>query len=310
MKNERYLRISHNKPMGNANSNDDNQNSSIHQFSPWRMRQFQALSQDDDEKCHDTNKNDIDDRDAVFDEEDHDPKPNSGLGESATKVSSLETAPIVTPQSPASSHQGSEGFLDDNDDDLEGLSRYQLDFSDTSLARNVRESLSLEDAVAQGHLSFALLRQAYTQTQEQTRQDRINQLLSATSESEKIWIAASSWCDLYDRGLGLLILMTALWLFLATLLQQHLLTLLGILFFLQRISAKPLYWYLRGRHLARRRKVNMQIYEHVNQLGMELTQNELVNPDHRKFRGEENEEEHVGQDSQLTQDSFVGTVRL
>ena len=153
-------------------------------------------------------------------------------------------------KSSSSSHHGSEGFLDD---DMDDLSRYQLDFSDTSMARNSRESSSLEESMTHGRISLALLQEAFRQTQVETRCQRAEQLLSAvTRESEKLWITVSSWCDIYDRGLGLLVLFTGLWLCLATLLKQQIWTLLGILFFLLCVSAKPLYWYVRGRHLARR----------------------------------------------------------
>ena len=178
---------------------------------------------------------------------------------------------------------------------MDDLSRYQLDFSDTSMARNLRESSSLEESMTHGRISLALLQEAYRQTQVETRRQRVEQLLSVTRESEKLWITVSSWCDIYDRGLGLLVLFTGLWLCLATLLKQRIWTLLGILFFLLRVSAKPLYWYVRGRHLARRWKLNMQIYEQVNQLGLELTPNKSTLPTDTHDVGDDSPLPHEGE---------------
>ena len=262
MINERYFRVSGEEQAGrddDARGQDEHdEHSSMHKFSPWRKQRFQSLPQ---EECEEKDSGE---------REDHDEE--RGIVQAEASGPTMAQA-----KSPASSHHGSEGFFDD---DMDDLSRYQLDFSDTSMARNLRESSSLEESVAQGRISVALLQQAFRQTQVETRRQRVDQLLSVTRESEKIWITVSSWCDIYDRGLGLLVLITGLWLCIATLLKQPLWTLLGVLFFLLRISAKPLYWYVRGRHLARRWKLNMQIYEEVNQRGMELTPKNVTNPDH------------------------------
>ena len=51
----------------------------------------------------------------------------------------------------------------------------------------------------------------------------------------------------------------AFWLCLARLLRRRLWTVLGVPFLRFRISAKPLYWCVRGRLLSRRRKLNMQM---------------------------------------------------
>lgn len=277
MQNERYVRVARDDQAGRADEmgkQEEYEDSSTHQFSPWRKQQFQSLPQDDEE-----NNN-----------SDHE-EQNDDAGIIQTESSSNA---MMHEKSPASSHHGSEGFFDD---DMDDVSRYQLDFSDTSMARNLRESTSLEESVAQGHISLALLQQAYRQTQLETRRHRVDQLLSVTREKERIWITVSSWCDIYDRGLGLLFLITGFWLCLATLLKQRVWTLLGVLFFLLRISAKPLYWYVRGRHLARRRKLNMQLYEQVNQLGMELTPNKIADLHHSDDVGDESplphEREHV-----------------
>lgn len=285
MNNERYLRVSREEQVdfdlehehGHAASLDDDMEDSDHrnQFSStWRNQhnnRFHAVALQDDE---------------ADDEQSRDAAAKSGATQIRVK------------SSPASSQHGSEGFLDD---DMDDLSRYQLDFSDTTMARNLRESTSLEESLAGGHITFALLRQAYHQTQLETRRKRVDQLLSVTTESERIWISILSWCDIYDRGLCMLILLTGMWLSLTTLLQQPLWTVLGVLFFVVRLSAKPLYWYVQGRHIARKRKVTMQIYEEVNQLGMELTPNKTIRVDH----GEDSPSTHEGEQAVLVPQNFT-----
>ena len=280
MQNERYHRVSRDgqaRRVDDIGKDEDYEDSKMHQFSPWRKQQFHSLPQD---------------------EEGNDNSDNSDLDDHHQDAGIVQTdssnVTMMHEKSPASSNHGSEGFFDD---DMDDVSRYQLDFSDTFMARNLRESISLEESVAQGHISLAFLQQAYRQTQLETRRHRVDQLLSVTRESEKLWITLSSWCDIYDRGLGLLVLITGLWLCLASLLKQRLWTILALLFFLLRISAKPLYWYVRGRHLARRRKLNMQLYEQVNQQGMELTPNKSADLQNSEDVGDESpspqEREHV-----------------
>jgi hypothetical protein len=291
MNNERYLRVSHDEQAdfelehGHAALPDDEIEDSEHhkQFSStWRNQRnqhnhFHPVAQQDE-----------------ADEED---QGEQGLGLGRDPPNACATQ-IRVKSSPASSHHGSEGFLDD---DMDDLSRYQLDFSDTSMARNLRESTSLEESVARGQINLALLQQAYHQTQLETRRKRVDQLLSVTTESEKLWISISSWCDIYDRGLCLLIVLTGMWLSLTTLLKQPLWTTLGVLFFVMRLAAKPLYWYLQGRHIARKRKVTMQIYEEVNQLGMELTPNKNIRIDD----GDDSPPTHQREQAVLVQQNFT-----
>ena len=285
MNNERYLRISREEQVDfeldhehvHSATPDDDLDDDDHrtQFSsPWRNqhnKRFHPVAQQDE-------ADDEQGRDA----------PTSGATQIRVK------------SSPASSQHGSEGFLDD---DMDDLSRYQLDFSDTTMARNLRESTSLEESLAGGHINLALLLQAYHQTQLETRRKRVDQLLSVTTESDRIWISISSWCDIYDRGLCLLILLTALWLSLTTLLRQPLWTAMGVFFFVARLAAKPLYWYVQGRHIARKRKVTMQIYEEVNQLGMELTPNKSIQID----AGEGSPTTHEGEQAVLVPQNFTIT---
>jgi hypothetical protein len=167
MNNERYLRISREEQVDfeldhehvHSATPDDDLDDDDHrtQFSsPWRNqhnKRFHPVAQQDE-------ADDEQGRDA----------PTSGATQIRVK------------SSPASSQHGSEGFLDD---DMDDLSRYQLDFSDTTMARNLRESTSLEESLAGGHINLALLLQAYHQTQLETRRKRVDQLLSVTTESEK-----------------------------------------------------------------------------------------------------------------------------
>jgi hypothetical protein len=259
MNNERYLRVSH-EEAEHAHDDvgeEDVEHQQQQQFA-WRpgtsaQLKFKSLAQDDE-----------DDEDDEHEDDDLDQTTPVG-----------EHVPI---KSLASSHHGSNHGVSgaslsfDLDDDNDDLQRYQLDFSDNSMDRNLRDSTSLEASMARGQISLALLHKAYRQTQLETRRKRVDQLLSVTNESEKLWINACAWCDIYDRGLWVLLLVTGLWLGITTFLKQRLWTMLGVCFFASRLSAKPSYWYFKGRHIARKKKVTMQIYQEVNQLGStELT---------------------------------------
>lgn len=158
-------------------------------------------------------------------------------------------------------------------DEEEDLQRYQLDFSNTSMEQRLRASTTLDDSIQQGQITIRMLYKVFCETQAETRRLRLEKLLSASTDRDKFWINLYSWCDIYDRGAMLLVSITGLWLLIATLLHQIVWSVLAVLFFCARISAKPIYWYMWGRHIARKRKVTIEIYEELNQMGTEATAN-------------------------------------
>jgi hypothetical protein len=262
---------------GNENSmEDETKVSKFHSF-PWKNKHaFLPLGQDDDN----------DDKDYYDDNVDIE-KPQKTIANNTPNISEESTW-----KSPSISRHGSrsefsmnhnnntnhENILNkhedvEDDEDDEDFSRYQWIISGPSFQeRTWEDSISLEEALlVRGQIPWSLLHQAYVRTQAETRQKRVEQLLSTTRTSERWMISLSSWCDIYDRGLGLLLLLTALVWAMGMLFHQPTWTILGSIFLTLRLLTKPLYWYFRGRHLARRRKVVMQIYEEVNQLSMELT---------------------------------------
>jgi hypothetical protein len=188
-----------------------------------------------------------------------------------SNVPSASTSPTKMRSPSGSQHGGRQPSFDLYDDLDTDLQRYQLDFSDNSMDRKLRESTYLSESLERGHVSLSLLYTAYTQTQVETRRQRVEQLLSVTTERERLWINICSWCDIYDRGLFVLILTTLLWVSISSLLLHHSAsTIIGIVFFIGRILTKPLYWYVWGRHVARKRKLTMEVYEQLNQRGMEM----------------------------------------
>jgi hypothetical protein len=234
---------------------------------PWKNKHaFLPLGQDDDNDKEDDCDDDVDIE-----------KQLNTITQHPISEESNWKSPSISrhgSRSDFSIHSHHENFEDDDDDDdEEDLSRYQWIISGpSSQERSWEDSISLEEELlVRGHIPWSLLRQAYVRTQAETRRKRVEQLLSATRTSERWMIAISSWCDIYDRGLGLLLILTGLWWAMGVLLHNHLWTVWGFFFLTLRLLTKPLYWYFRGRHLARRRKVVMQIYEEVNQLSMELT---------------------------------------
>eukprot|EP00545_Synedropsis_sp_CCMP1620_P001226 CAMPEP_0119007536 /NCGR_PEP_ID=MMETSP1176-20130426/3074_1 /TAXON_ID=265551 /ORGANISM="Synedropsis recta cf, Strain CCMP1620" /LENGTH=297 /DNA_ID=CAMNT_0006959705 /DNA_START=125 /DNA_END=1018 /DNA_ORIENTATION=+ len=264
MNNERYLRVSRDEQReqdeqessnGVAAALEDDMKfawAANPKSLPAKRASFQRLPTEDD-----------DEDDDVEDYEDDMTSPTSNVPSASNSPTKM--------RSPATSQHGRAPSFDLDDDLDMDLQRYQLDFSDNSMDRKLRESTYLSENLERGHVSLALLYTAYTQTQVETRRQRVEQLLSVTTERDRLWIKICSWCDIYDRGLWALIVTTTLWVSITSLLLHHgILTLFGIVFFLARITAKPLYWYVWGRQVARKRKVTMEIYEQLNQRGMEM----------------------------------------
>jgi hypothetical protein len=165
---------------------------------------------------------------------------------------------------------------DDEDDDEKDLKRYRLDFSDTAVERSLRVSTALEDSVERGQLSLDIILQTIRQTRQEVKRRRMEQLLSTNRDTERLWIQSKSYCDLYDQGCGVLAVTATVWIVVTVLLHKHVALVLGILFVLARLAAKPLYWYIWGRHVQRKRQVTMELFKernHVNQSGIELSTN-------------------------------------
>jgi len=185
--------------------------------------------------------------------------------------------PNSTSLSSSASSQHSYGEEEENpeyedSDDEEQLQRYKIDFSDNSLLRKIRASNEFEDAIKRGKVTISFLIQAYQQTRIESRRNRVEALLSVNTKAQRLYISIRSYFDLYDRGLPVLLVSAITWLLLTVfVLHWTLGTSLGVIFLIGRLSTKPFYWYIHGRHLARKRKQAMEIYEELNQMGMEFS---------------------------------------
>mmetsp|Transcript_17292 Transcript_17292/g.25547 ORF Transcript_17292/g.25547 Transcript_17292/m.25547 type:complete len:297 (-) Transcript_17292:266-1156(-) len=184
---------------------------------------------------------------------------------------SRTSTPIISPNSSEHGDLGRSSFSDYDSDDNEELQRYQLDFSDTSLQRKIRASNEFEDSFRRGKLSLSLLWQTYEETRAESKRKHVEALLSVNTKTQRWFITIESYCDLYDRGIPVLLLVTATWLILTILvLNWKAGTYIGCAWFFGRIIAKPFYWYIQGRYIARKRKQTMEIYKEITQIGIEL----------------------------------------
>lgn len=199
------------------------------------------------------------------------PLSQSEDGEESNDHPLSRTTPVISPNSSEHGDHGRSSFSDYDSDDEEELQRYQLDFSDNSLQRKIRASNEFEDSFRRGKISLSLLRQAYEETRAESQRKYVEALLSVNTKSQRWYITIESYCDLYDRGIPVLLIGTATWLVLTILIfNWRVGTYLGYVWFFGRILAKPFYWYIQGRHVARKRKQTMEIYEEITQLGIEL----------------------------------------
>ena len=173
---------------------------------------------------------------------------------------------------PSSQHEGlppsvASSFDLDEEDDLQ---RYNIDFSVRKEKSHLQMSGSLEESIEQRKLSFSLVWFAFLQTRDQTRQRRVERMLSVNNDIERAQVNFQSWCDLYDRGLFLLLPALLVWLIICNLLHKTWFAVGGLLFLVLRISLRPAYWFFRGRHVARRQQASLQMYDEINAIGVEL----------------------------------------
>lgn len=257
MNNERYHRVhaDEHAHADDVNGNNDNDNEMVSD----KERSKYVWGN----KFHMVNTTDDDDRnDGIDDIGDDDiggamtfpTSPNGNGGEDFPRV-------LSTTSSLASSF--------DLDDDEDGdLQKFKLDFSNDSNLDRLRTSLEFE----RGKITIQLLIKAFKQTQEETRRKRVEKLLSLEDDRmQYAKITILSWCNIYDRGLILFILVMLIWFITASVVLRNILwTCLGVLFTMARLSFKPGYWYFYGRHEARKRKATMDLYDELNQVGMEL----------------------------------------
>jgi hypothetical protein len=158
--------------------------------------------------------------------------------------------------------------MDDDDLDTLELSRYRLDFNNSS-ARLRMPSTTLEESLEEGKITPQRIWQAWVEAREQTRRRRVERMLAINNDAERARLCLSSWCDLTDRGFHLLVGIMIVWIAICSLLHNALWIVWGVLIFVCRVLWPPAYWYFRGRHIARKRKQTMEIYDEVNRVHIE-----------------------------------------
>jgi len=84
-------------------------------------------------------------------------------------------------------------------------------------------------------------------------------------------LLSSSWCDLLDKGFALIILFTVMFVVVYESLDEEddrgarqLLLGLGIPLLVIRVVWRPLYWFVWGRRIERRRKNTLELYDELN----------------------------------------------
>lgn len=173
------------------------------------------------------------------------------------------------------SHDQSLSTSFDLDDDEAELGRYNLDFSEGTVER-LRTQLSaasmLEGSLENGALTLSIVWEVFCKARDETRRRRMERMLSLNSDLERISLTITSYCDLTDRGMPIVILVLLVGVTLTRILLPNpwRWTLWGVLLFSIRVLWRPTYWYMWGRQVANKRKRTLEEYAESNAVAMEL----------------------------------------
>jgi hypothetical protein len=116
-------------------------------------------------------------------------------------------------------------------------------------------------------LTLSTLWQAYLEQRLENKRRRAEVLLAMNEDSmrERVLFIASTWTDLFDnRGVILHFIILIIWLFSCHLTKSTSLVVFGILCIVLRLTWRPLYWYVYGRQVEKRRKETMVLYDELN----------------------------------------------
>ena len=163
----------------------------------------------------------------------------------------------------------------DLDDEDAELGRYNLDFTEGTVER-IRTQLSagstLDERMEEGRLSLSILWEVFCKARVETKRKRMERMLSLNSDLERFSLTVSSYCDLTDRGMPVLILILMAFNAMAFILLENpwKWIMVGALMFSVRVFWRAAYWYLWGRQLAKKRKRTLEKYAETNSLALEM----------------------------------------
>jgi hypothetical protein len=172
-------------------------------------------------------------------------------------------------------HEQSLSASFDLDDDDAELGRYNLDFTEGTVER-LRTQLSavstLEGSLENGALTLSTIWEVFCKARDETRRRRMERMLSLNSDVERLSLTITSYCDLTDRGMPIVIIVLLVGVTLARILLPNpwRWTLWGFLLFSIRVLWRPTYWYVWGRQVASKRKRTLEKYAESNIVTMEL----------------------------------------
>ena len=141
------------------------------------------------------------------------------------------------------------------------LQRYRLSPSTSSVSNTSGTTLLSKK------LTLSTLWQAYLEQRLENKRRRAEVLLAMNEDSirERVSFIISTWTDLFDtRGVILHLIVLIIWLIACHLTKRPSLVLFGILCIVLRLTWRPLYWYVYGRQLEKRRKETMVLYDELN----------------------------------------------
>jgi len=163
----------------------------------------------------------------------------------------------------------------DLDDEDAELGRYNLDFTEGTVER-IRTQLSagstLDERMEEGRLSLSIVWEVFCKARVETKRKRMERMLSLNSDLERFSLTVSSYCDLTDRGMPVLILILMAFNAMAFILLENpwKWIMWGALMFSVRVLWRAAYWYIWGRQLAKKRKRTLEKYAETNSLALEM----------------------------------------
>jgi len=163
----------------------------------------------------------------------------------------------------------------DLDDEDAELGRYNLDFTEGTVER-IRTQLSagstLDERMEEGRLSLSIVWEVFCKARLETKRKRMERMLSLNSDLERFSLTVSSYCDLTDRGMPVLILILMAFNAMAFILLENpwKWIMWGALMFSVRVLWRAAYWYIWGRQLAKKRKRTLEKYAESNSLALEM----------------------------------------
>jgi len=163
----------------------------------------------------------------------------------------------------------------DLDDEDAELGRYNLDFTEGTVER-IRTQLSagstLDERMEEGRLSLSIVWEVFCKARVETKRKRMERMLSLNSDLERFSLTVSSYCDLTDRGMPVLILILMAFNAMAFILLENpwKWIMWGALMFSVRVLWRAAYWYIWGRQLAKKRKRTLEKYAESNSLALEM----------------------------------------